>query len=104
MSEVIQIAADDLCLQGHFPGNPIVPAVVILDAVAEVAERTLDGSVDAIERCRFRAPLRPGDKCRVELAEPDEGTVRFRCVDDHIEIARGRLRVRMVAEASHPRD
>jgi len=104
MSEVIQIAADDPCVQGHFPGDPIVPAVVMLDAVVEVVERAVDGSVYAVERCRFRAPLRPGDKCRVELAEPDGGTVRFRCVDDHVEIARGRLRLRMAAEASHSLD
>jgi 3-hydroxymyristoyl/3-hydroxydecanoyl-(acyl carrier protein) dehydratase len=104
MSQVIQIAADDPCLEGHFPGNPIVPAVVILDSVVDVAEQHLEGSVYGIERCRFRAPLHPGAEFRVELADPDGETVRFRCVDDDVEIARGRLRVRMTQEPSHPLD
>lgn len=65
------------CLQGHFPGVPIVPAVVQIQWVIDLAQRFLGPEV-AIERAaglKFKAILRPGDvfQVRVELTEtPNE--------------------------------
>jgi len=99
MAELFRVAADDPCLDGHFPGDPIVPAVVILDAVVVACERRAVGRVEAIERCRFRARLHPERSCRIELGAVDHGSVRFRCVVAETEIARGRLRVKGAQEA-----
>src|SRR5437879_3269781 len=62
---------------GHFPGLPIMPGVLIVEAIAqaggallltEVEDRT--GKVilfTGIERARFRRPVSPGDQLRLEV-------------------------------------
>lgn len=63
---------------GHFPGHPIMPGVLILEAMAQVGGFLLMSSLDArgekkllyftgIDRARFRRPVVPGDQIRFEL-------------------------------------
>lgn len=66
--------------QGHFPGEPIMPGVLIIEAMAQVAavlavkshENTLDIRrkliyFTSIDRAKFRKPVLPGDQLRLEL-------------------------------------
>ena len=64
--------------QGHFPGNPIMPGVTIVEAMAQTAAvmvgTTLgltDGNLGvyfmAIDNCKFRRKVVPGDQLRMEL-------------------------------------
>jgi len=62
--------------QGHFPGNPVMPGVLILEAMAQVAAIGLFGVVpehekkllylSGVDRCKFRRPVFPGDQLRIE--------------------------------------
>jgi beta-hydroxyacyl-ACP dehydratase FabZ len=63
---------------GHFPGHPIMPGVLILEAMAQVGGFLLMSSLDArgekkllyftgIDKARFRRPVSPGDQIRFEL-------------------------------------
>src|SRR5437016_1168459 len=63
--------------QGHFPGHPIMPAVLILEAMAQVGGILMLNSLDdpgnklmyfmAIDGAKFRRPVTPGDQLRMRL-------------------------------------
>ncbi|HEY4215914.1 MAG TPA: bifunctional UDP-3-O-[3-hydroxymyristoyl] N-acetylglucosamine deacetylase/3-hydroxyacyl-ACP dehydratase [Gemmatimonadaceae bacterium] len=63
--------------QGHFPGHPIMPGVLIIEAMAQVGGMLLMGSVPepenkvvyftSLNNVKWRRPVRPGDQLRFEL-------------------------------------
>jgi beta-hydroxyacyl-ACP dehydratase FabZ len=70
---------NELFFQGHFPGNPVMPGVLQLEAMAQVAGVMLnsrggnDGKVAffmSINNAKFRRIVRPGDTLRIEIV-PD---------------------------------
>jgi len=63
--------------QGHFPGNPIMPGVLIIEALAQVAGILAfqSGASEgksvyflSIEKAKFRRPVVPGDQLRLEVS------------------------------------
>lgn len=62
--------------QGHFPGQPIMPGVLIVEAMAQVAAVICMGLEDnkgklgvftGIDHCKFRRQVVPGDVIRMEV-------------------------------------
>ena len=75
-----RVAEDHPCLAGHFPGNPIVPGVVLLDLVA-VALREYQGPqawINKFANVKFVGLLRPGEEMDI-LLQGDGSPMRFRC-------------------------
>ena len=70
------------CLEGHFDGRPIVPAVAILAELAAWIEVETGRCVIGIERARFQASLLPNVRWKVELEERAAGEVRVACSHD----------------------
>lgn len=62
---------------GHFPGHPIMPGVLIIEAMAQVGGMLLMGSIDdpeskvvyfiSLDNVKWRKPVKPGDTLRFEL-------------------------------------
>src|SRR5579864_4239652 len=63
---------------GHFPGNPVMPGVLIVEALAQTGGLLMSKSWDvdpegkiilfmSVDNCRFRHPVRPGDVLRMEV-------------------------------------
>ena len=66
------------CLPGHFPGNPIVPGVVLLDHTLALVRAACPGrDVSHLRNVRFRRPVRPGQAVAVQIATGRKGDVDF---------------------------
>ncbi|HBA87569.1 MAG TPA: 3-hydroxyacyl-[acyl-carrier-protein] dehydratase FabZ [Geobacter sp.] len=71
------VTMNEPCFQGHFPGFPVMPGVLIIEAMAQVAailayESTPNAKEKvtyfmAIDNARFRKPVKPGDTLRMEI-------------------------------------
>lgn len=90
-------AADSPVFAGHFPGNPVLPAVVQMALVRLVAERGTGRGLVPLrqERSRFTGMVGPGQCLRVELAVSGEDGVcvdfTLACGDGDKAVARGRV-------------
>lgn len=63
------VRGDEFFLRGHFPGNPIVPGVILCEILAQSACVLLQGQMGAgrlpvytgLNNVKIRSPVRPGD-------------------------------------------
>ena len=64
-----EVAAGHPVFAGHFPGRPIVPGVLLLQAVLDEAERWLGRELSArsLPQAKFSAPLLPEQDAELEL-------------------------------------
>lgn len=76
---------------GHFPSYPVMPGVLIVEAIAQTGALLMSKSLDAdvsgktilfisLDNCRFRHPVRPGDLLRmpVEVLRARGDVFKFR--------------------------
>ena len=68
------VSVNEPFFQGHFPGRPIMPGVLIVEALAQAAGVLIgDGESDriplflGIDKARFRRQVVPGDQLRLEV-------------------------------------
>ena len=87
-----KISALHPALAGHFPGNPIVPGVVILRRVCRAVTQA-HGAVTAVPVVKFHAPLRPEETFDIGLEPVRENCVNFRVVRGDTLIAAGTIQV-----------
>ena len=77
------VSDDHPSLPGHFPGNPIVPGVVILQHVMEAARRYLatagGGRVCEVASAKFLHPLLPGQNADIRVESGRGDRLRFEC-------------------------
>jgi 3-hydroxyacyl-[acyl-carrier-protein] dehydratase len=73
-----EIRGDEPFFQGHFPGYPVMPGVLIVEALAQTAGAAVSYTLGlsrakrivyfmTIEKARFRKPVRPGDLLRMPV-------------------------------------
>jgi hypothetical protein len=65
----VSIAADHPSLPGHFPGEPVVPGVVLLDRLIAAAEASIGSTLCVIgmPQVKFLAPLLPDEEAHAVL-------------------------------------
>lgn len=72
------ITINEPFFQGHFPGAPVLPGVIIIEAMAQAGAVLLFREVadrenkllyfTSIEEAKFRRPVGPGDQLRIEVS------------------------------------
>jgi 3-hydroxyacyl-[acyl-carrier-protein] dehydratase len=100
------VSANEPHFQGHFPGRPIMPGVLILEAMAQAAGVLVFSGMDqpqmehslyyyvGIDNARFKKPVVPGDVLEIEVVieRALRGIGKFGCV--------ARVDGKVVAEAT----
>ncbi len=92
---VKSVSLNEPYFQGHFPGRPIMPGVLILEAMAQAASVLVFSAEGAaklsdqtlyyyvgIDKARFKKPVIPGDQLEIEvkLERSLRGIGKFGCV------------------------
>ena len=77
MVGIKNVSFDEAFFQGHFPENPVMPGVLVVEALAQVGVILVFSSdqnrssklvyLSGIDKCRFRQPVVPGDQIRLEV-------------------------------------
>lgn len=64
------VTGNDPHLEGHFPGNPLMPGVLLLEAMTQASGLLLPAGSSAVlaqvKEARFRVAVVPGDQVRIE--------------------------------------
>ena len=100
------VRGDEFFLKGHFPGNPIVPGVILCEILAQSVCVLLRDAIEegkltvytGLSNVKFRSPVRPGEQvethCRIRRVKPPfyfaEGTVNVDgrlCVSAEFSVA-----------------
>jgi 3-hydroxyacyl-[acyl-carrier-protein] dehydratase len=85
------VTVNEPFFQGHFPGYPVMPGVLIVEALAQTGAVLMSKSLNvdvagktilfmSLDNCRFRQPVRPGDVVRmlVEVLRARGDVFKFR--------------------------
>jgi 3-hydroxymyristoyl/3-hydroxydecanoyl-(acyl carrier protein) dehydratase len=84
--------ADHPSIPGHFPGNPVVAGVLLIDSIVAVAESWFGRPVrvTCLPQVKFQTPLRPGQEVRLDLRFADP-RLEFTVTLGAATVASGRL-------------
>lgn len=95
---VKNVSINEPFFQGHFPGNPVMPGVLIIEAMAQTAGVLMFSKEEnrgkipllaGIDKARFKKPVYPGDqlKIKVEIVKMVRGIAKAKAeayVEDHL--------------------
>ncbi|HHW09651.1 MAG TPA: 3-hydroxyacyl-ACP dehydratase FabZ [Firmicutes bacterium] len=102
---VKNVTINEPFFQGHYPGVPVMPGVLIVEAMAQVGGLALKAGAEGelaglplltgIDEARFRRRVVPGDQLRVEVEilrrKPSLSKVSARCLVDGEVVAEAML-------------
>ena len=89
------VPTDHPAFAGHFPGNPIVPGVVLLDQAILFAEKMLgkSGLNWQVGNAKFFSPVRPEEALTFVLEAKASGSISFTVRAAERDVASGSLKL-----------
>lgn len=117
MVAIKNVTINEPFFQGHFPGYPIMPGVLVVEAIAqagglimmqELPDRASKLVVfTGIERAKFRRPVTPGDQLRIEVEvlsfRPRAGRIAGRALVDGKLACEATLTCQVLPRVREPR-
>jgi 3-hydroxyacyl-[acyl-carrier-protein] dehydratase len=100
MDSTLHIPTEHPAFEGHFPGAPLLPGVVLLDEILRALEAPVhakDGRGWIISTAKFLQPVRPGETLTLEHESLPSGAVRFTIRSAGRPVATGTLTPRPAA-------
>ncbi len=103
------VTANEEFFSGHFPGRPIMPGVLIVEAMAQLggvllksheANRSVDAYLLSLDRVKFRRPVVPGDRldleAEVKRMRPSSAHVTGRALVDGVVVSEAEIRYALI--------
>jgi 3-hydroxyacyl-[acyl-carrier-protein] dehydratase len=88
-------------LNGHFPGNPIVPGVVLLEEVLTALKEWLPGChVKGFQTVKFLHPVKPNSNFTIDFNQTSPGLIKFMCHSDQLLLNTGTVILRSAQHTS----
>jgi 3-hydroxyacyl-[acyl-carrier-protein] dehydratase len=88
----LHIPADHPAFAGHFPGTPIVPGVVLLDAAIHAASRLLGTAQPCqVSAAKFLSAVGPGETLTISIDTTASGAAHFEITNGNRKVATGTL-------------
>lgn len=83
LNGLVNITMNDSFFQGHFPENPVMPGVLIIETMEQACEvmfknQSLNLKLTQIKRARFREMVRPGDQLTIKIKKMDD-EFKYQC-------------------------
>lgn len=98
MNYSFTISSSHPSLEGHFPNNPVVPGVVILDEVVNIIKSFKpELTVSTISMVKFLHPLLAEQQVQVELNEKSDTSISFNCLYADTKLVTGQLTLKSQA-------
>lgn len=93
LNDVLRVPPEHPALPGHFPGDPLVPGVVLLSLVTEAAVRGYAGLVriKGMPTVKFHAPLRSDILVALTIVPVSRNLLKFECRTNSALIANGSI-------------
>lgn len=90
----LPLAADHPALAGHFPGHPIYPGVVLLDAAIGAIEAHTGAAVCGLPVAKFLVPVRPGMALLLHAERNGEAVKFVLATPEGLRVATGSAQLR----------
>ena len=99
----LDIPADHAAFAGHFPANPIVPGVLLLDETLYLVARAhgVAPGKCTVFAAKFLSAALPGERLQLALDAGDNGQLRFTIRAPNRLVASGILTLPVTAASSH---